>query len=138
MSESGINTPRDVTLTPIQHEIVERLKAGDNASTIARSRKRSVDTVRRTIRTIYERYGVRTRTELLSGIKAGSFIVSVRTRSEGDYDLRSGLTAIDRALRTMRIENTLKRTRRRRASVRLHEAEMSAILAACAKIAESP
>jgi hypothetical protein len=38
----------------------------------------------------------------------------------------------------MRIENTLKRTRRRRASVRLHEAEMSAILAACAKIAESP
>jgi DNA-binding CsgD family transcriptional regulator len=138
VSESGINTPRDVTLTPIQHEIVERLKAGDNASTIARSRKRSVDTVRRTIRTIYERYGVRTRTELLSGIKAGSFIVSVRTRSEGDYDLRSGLTAIDRALRTMRIENAVKRTRRRRASVRLHEAEMSAILAACAKIAESP
>lgn len=138
MSESGINTPRDVTLTPIQHEIVERLKAGDNASTIARSRKRSVDTVRRTIRTIYERYGVRTRTELLSGIKAGSFIVSVRTRSEGDYNLRSGLAAVARALRTMRIENTLKRTRRRRASVRLHEAEMSAILAACAKIAESP
>jgi DNA-binding CsgD family transcriptional regulator len=138
VSESAINTPRDVTLTPIQHEIVERLKAGDNASTIARSRKRSVDTVRRTIRTIYERYGVRTRTELLSGIKAGSFIVSVRTRSEGDYDLRSGLTAIDRALRTMRIENAVKRTRRRRASVRLHEAEMSAILAACAKIAESP
>jgi DNA-binding CsgD family transcriptional regulator len=138
VSESAINTPRDVTLTPIQHEIVERLKAGDNASTIARSRKRSVDTVRRTIRTIYERYGVRTRTELLSGIKTGSFIVSVRTRSEGDYDLRSGLTAIDRALRTMRIENAVKRTRRRRASVRLHEAEMSAILAACAKIAESP
>jgi DNA-binding CsgD family transcriptional regulator len=138
VSESGINTPRDVTLTPIQHEIVERLKAGDNASTIARSRKRSVDTVRRTIRTIYERYGVRTRTELLSGIKAGSFIVSVRTRSEGDYNLRSGLAAVARALRTMRIENTLKRTRRRRASVRLHEAEMSAILAACAKIAESP
>lgn len=138
MSESGINTPRDVTLTPIQHEIVERLKAGDNASTIARSRKRSVDTVRRTIRTIYERYGVRTRTELLSGIKTGSFIVSVRTRSEGDYNLRSGLAAVARALRTMRIENTLKRTRRRRASVRLHEAEMSAILAACAKIAESP
>ena len=138
MSESAINTPRDVTLTPIQHEIVERLKAGDNASTIARSRKRSVDTVRRTIRTIYERYGVRTRTELLSGIKTGSFIVSVRTRSEGDYNLRSGLAAVARALRTMRIENTLKRTRRRRASVRLHEAEMSAILAACAKIAESP
>jgi DNA-binding CsgD family transcriptional regulator len=138
VSESGINTPRDVTLTPIQHEIVERLKAGDNASTIARSRKRSVDTVRRTIRTIYERYGVRTRTELLSGIKTGSFIVSVRTRSEGDYNLRSGLAAVARALRTMRIENTLKRTRRRRASVRLHEAEMSAILAACAKIAESP
>jgi DNA-binding CsgD family transcriptional regulator len=138
VSESAINTPRDVTLTPIQHEIVERLKAGDNASTIARSRKRSVDTVRRTIRTIYERYGVRTRTELLSGIKTGSFIVSVRTRSEGDYNLRSGLAAVARALRTMRIENTLKRTRRRRASVRLHEAEMSAILAACAKIAESP
>lgn len=131
------NTPRDVALTAIQYEIVERLKNGDNASTIAQTRKRSVDTVRRTIRTIYERFGVRTRAELLGEMRTGSFNVSVQALTGRDYDLRSGLAAIDKALRTMRSENAHKRTRRRRTSVRLHEAEMSSILAACANASES-
>ena len=138
MSESHADAPRDVALTVIQNEIVERLKSGDNASAIARNRKRSVDTVRRTIRTIYERFGVRTHAELLSGIKTGLFSISVRPRNAGDYNLRSGLAAIDEALRAMRTENARKRTRRRRTSVRLHEAEMNSILAACAKMVESP
>jgi len=128
--------PRDVLLTATQHDIVTRLLDGERARAIARARQRSVDTVRQTVRAIYSRFGVRNPEELAAGIAEGLFNVRVGRLNGREHTLRSALAALDRALKTMQLENARTGTNRRRTSVRLHRDEMNAILAACAQTIE--
>jgi DNA-binding CsgD family transcriptional regulator len=136
VSELNPRPPRDVLLTATQHDIVTRLLDGEKAPAIARARKRSVDTVRQTVRAIYSRFGVRNAEELAAGFASAFFNVRVDDVNGREHNLRSGITAVDRALKTMQRENNRKGTNRRRTSVRLHEDEMTAILTACAETAE--
>ena len=137
MTELAPKSPRDVLLAANQRDIVERLLDVDRVPTIARATKRSVDTVRQTLRAIYSQLGVRSAEELVAGLVAGTFNVRASNQEGRKYDLRSGLLAIDRALTTMRRDNARKGTSRRRTAVRLHEDEMDAILAARAETAKA-
>jgi DNA-binding CsgD family transcriptional regulator len=129
MSELNQKLPRDVMLTKNQNAIVQRMIRGENTAQIARAKKRSVDTIRKTVRTIYSRLGVSSSAELTAGITQGAFLIHVTDDGGRAHDLRSAVKAIHGALTTMRAENRRKGTKRRRSQVGLHEDEMEAILA---------
>jgi DNA-binding CsgD family transcriptional regulator len=121
---------REVLLSANQNAIVERLLAGDKGPAIARAKKRSVDTVRQTIRAIYSKFGVRDTAELATGIAEGRFNIRVTDGNGREHNLRSAVTAMHRAVANMRSENLRKGTRRRRVPLHLHEDEIGAILVA--------
>lgn len=131
MSQPSSKVPREVFLTPNQREIVQRLLGGNSAAEIARTKRRSVDTIRQTIRAIYSRFNVCNLSELKAGITAEIFNIRVGDGNGREHTLRSGLAAIQSGLDTMRRQNVRKGTRRRRMPISLHESEMEAILNAC-------
>lgn len=136
MTQVVPKSPREVVLTANQRDIVERLSRGDRAPAIARETKRSVDTVRQTLRVVYAQCGVKSGDELIAGLSDRTLRIIPSKQKTPQHDLRSGLTAIARALTNMRSENARKGTSRRRAAVRLHEDEMDAILTCSAEIGE--
>lgn len=136
MTQVVPKSPREVFLTANQRDIVERLSRGDRAPAIAGETKRSVDTVRQTLRAIYAQCGVRSAEELIAGLGDRTLKILPSKQTNPQHDLRSGITAIERALTNMRTENARKGTSRRRAAVRLHENEMDAILIAHGEIGD--
>jgi DNA-binding CsgD family transcriptional regulator len=125
--------PREVILTSNQYAIVTRIARGEKTPAIARAKKRSVDTVRSTLRTIYSRFNVRSADELKAGMSSGAFRIVVADGDGREHNLRSALTAIRNALTSMRTANRRKGTKRRRCHVSLHEDEVTAILTAHGK-----
>ena len=138
VGELGSKPPRGVVLTTNQDAIVQRMLCGENTPAIARAKKRSVDTVRKTIRTIYSRFGVSSAAELKAGMAQGAFRIHVTDNDGREHNLRSALKAIHDALTTMRAENDRKGTKRRRFQVSLHDDEMNAILLFHAEIDREP
>ena len=129
--------PRVVLLTPNQHAIVQLLLAGEAAPAIARATKRSVDTVRQTIRAIYSRFGVRSSAELATGLSECLFRVHITDNDGRERNYRSAVASIHRALTMLRSENLRTGAKRRRIPVRLHESELEALLIVLAQRTES-
>jgi DNA-binding CsgD family transcriptional regulator len=130
---SGLDgkAPRDVFLTANQDAIVQGMVRGENTPEIARVKKRSVDTVRKTVRAIYTRFGVSGATELRAALARGAFRIRVTDNGGREHNLQSGLKALRDALATLRARNLRRGTKRRRAHVSLHEHELNAIVASC-------
>jgi DNA-binding CsgD family transcriptional regulator len=122
--------PRNVILTSNQHAIVLRVIRGEKTPAIAHAKKRSVDTVRKTLRTIYARFNVRSADELKAEIGRGAFRIIVADGAGREHNLRSALKSIQNALAAMRTANRRKGTKRRRCHIGLHEDEAEAILKA--------
>ncbi len=76
-------------LTTNQDAIVQRMLRGENTPTIARAKKRSVDTVRKTIRVIYSRFGVNGAAELKARMAQGAFRVHVTGDDGREHNLQS-------------------------------------------------
>jgi DNA-binding CsgD family transcriptional regulator len=129
VSELNPKPPRDVVLTANQAAIVQRMVRGENTPEIARAKQRSVDTVRKTVRTIYSRFGVSNAAELKAGMARGAFAIRFTDDIGREHNLRSALGAIREAVTSMRAENCRMGTKRRRSQVSLHEDEMNALLA---------
>jgi DNA-binding CsgD family transcriptional regulator len=128
MSKLGGKMPRDVFLTANQDAIVQRMVRGENTPEIARAKKRSVDTVRKTVRAIYTRFGVSGATELKVAFAQGTFRIRVTDNGGREHNLQSALNAVRNALAALRAKNRRKGMNRRRSHVSLHEDEMNAIL----------
>lgn len=136
MNEPRGNRSREILLTENQHRIIERLIAGDTVPEIARAKHRSILTVRTTVRTVYQRFGVHSVSELAAAIASPEFRIHIVDVTGRKRTLRSGLRAIREAL--VRIDEDNKRSgrKRRRASISLAVEEMTAILSACEHAAD--
>ncbi len=115
-----MQNPRDTILTENEHDIVMRLLRKENASQIARETKRSVHTVRTTIRGIYSKLGVHSVVELSDALACGELVIHCKETKERAFGLSSSLLVLER--------ESVRRSKSTIWPVKLHRDEIAALL----------
>jgi DNA-binding CsgD family transcriptional regulator len=115
-----MHEPHEVLLTANEYDIVTRLLRNEKSPQIARDTKRSVHTVRTTIRVIYGKLDMHSVSQLSEAIARGDLIIRVKSESnETSFDLGSALIVLQKAS---------NRTKGAIWPVKLHRNEIQALL----------
>jgi DNA-binding CsgD family transcriptional regulator len=116
---------REVGLGPRERMVLEAYVCGKGDRETARELGRSVHTIRAIARTLRRKFGIPRMEELVAAVKRGDYRIR---RSEERYNLASALKVLEEGLRAMNARQELAPVGNPRASVRLHELEVEALL----------
>lgn len=115
--------PHTVLLTPNEYDLITRLLRDEKAPQIARETKRSVHTVRTTIRMIYSKLDVHSVSQLSGAVARGDLVIHTRPPDshEPTFDLSSALHVL---------QSESRRAKGAIWSVKLHRNEIQELLVA--------
>lgn len=111
--------PRIVVLTTNEHDIALRLLRRERTPSIAADTGRSVHTIRTTIRTIYDKIGIRGLSQLADAVARGELLLREVEQPPEAFGLGSALRLLER--------ESSRATGERLRNVRLHAEEIRAL-----------
>lgn len=114
-----IRKPRVVILTANEHDLVLRLLRRERTPSIAADTGRSIHTIRTTIRTIYDKIGIRGLSQLADAVARGEISLREAEQPPETFGLGSALRLLER--------ESSRATGERLRNVRLHTEEIRAL-----------
>ena len=121
----GADAQREVGLGPRERMVLEAHVSGKGDREIALDLGRSLHTIRTVSRVLRAKFGIARMEDLVAAVKRGDFRIR---RSEERFNLASAVEALEKGLRALRERQERTVRQNPRASVRLHELEVEALL----------